>query len=102
MRKAKARGPYRFLVDDRVIKELGNPQRYPAKVYRQITLKVFSLQSEPRPQDCKPIGEGYRVDSGEYRIYYEVNDDKKLVIIYWIGKRGDDEFYKELKRKGFL
>lgn len=42
------------------------------------------------------------MDSGEYRIYYEVNDDQELVIVYWVGKRGDDEFYKELKRKGFL
>lgn len=94
--------PYRLLIDDRVLKRLGDRQRYTAKIYRQITLKILFLQSDPRPQDCKQIGEGYRVDSGEYRIYYEVNDSEKLVIIYWIGKRGDEEFYKELKRKGFL
>ena len=102
MGRATTKVPYRLLVDDRVLKQLKDPQRYTAKVYRQITLKVFSLQFNPRPQDCKPIGEGYRVDSGEYRIYYEVNDGEKLVIVYWVGKRGDDEFYKELKRKGFL
>jgi mRNA-degrading endonuclease RelE of RelBE toxin-antitoxin system len=42
------------------------------------------------------------VDTGEYRIYYEIDDDEGLVIVYGVGKRGDDEFYKELKRKGFL
>lgn len=94
--------PYRLLVDDRVLKELGDRQRYTAKVYRQITLKIFSLQFNPRLQDCKPIGEGYRVDSGEYRIYYEVNDDEKLVIIYLVGKRDDEELYKRLKRKGLM
>ena len=93
---------YRLLIDKRVLKELGDRQRYTAKVYRQITFKIFSLQSNPRPQDCRQIGEGYRVDSGEYRIYYEVNDDERLVIVYWVGRRGDNEFYKELKRKGFL
>jgi mRNA interferase RelE/StbE len=94
--------PYRLLVDERVLKELGNPQKYPAKVYRQLSLTVFSLQFHPRPQDCRPIGDGYRVGSGEYRIYYEVSDAEQLVTVYWIGKRGDDEFYKELKRKGYL
>ena len=84
---------YRIRVDERVLKELGNPKKYPAKAYRQITLKIFSLQSDPRPPDSKCLGEGYRVDSGEYRIYYEVDDNAQSVTVYWVGKRGDDVFY---------
>lgn len=93
---------YKILVDERVLKKLGDTQKYSAKIYRQLTLTIFSLQSNPRPSDCKAIGEGYRVDSGEYRIYYEINAVEQLISVYWIGKRGDDEFYQELKRKGFL
>ena len=94
--------PYRIWLDERVLKELGDPKKYPAKVYRRITLKIFSLQSNPRPPDGQRLGEGYRVDSGEYRIYYEVDEEAQSVIVYWVGKRGDDAFYRELERKGFL
>jgi mRNA-degrading endonuclease RelE of RelBE toxin-antitoxin system len=93
---------YKILVDERVLKELGNPQKYPAKIYRQITMKIFSLQRHPRPPDGKPVGEGHRVDSGEYRIYYEINDEARLITVYWVGRRGDDRFYRELQQKGFL
>jgi mRNA interferase RelE/StbE len=89
---------YKLLVDERAIKELGNPKHYPPKVYRQLTLKIFTLQLNPRPPDSKKIGEGYRVDVGEYRIYYEVDDQARVVAVYVIGKRGDDEIYRKLKR----
>jgi mRNA-degrading endonuclease RelE of RelBE toxin-antitoxin system len=46
---------YKILIDERVLKELSNTQKYPAKIYRQLTLKIFSLQSNPRPPDCKSI-----------------------------------------------
>jgi mRNA interferase RelE/StbE len=53
----------------------------------------------PRPPDVKRIGDGYRVDSGEYRIYYEVDDRERTVVVLLVAKRGDDEIYRRLKRK---
>ncbi len=90
---------YKLLVDIRVQKALGDPKRYPAKVSRQILLKILSLSLNPRPPDSKKIGEGYRVDSGEHRIYYEVDDEAQTVTVWLVGKRGDDQIYRELKRK---
>ena len=86
-------------VSREVIKELGDTQRYSAKVFRQLALKIFELSLNSRPQDCKKIGDGYRVDSGEYRIYYEIDDRQQSITVLLVGKRGDDEIYRRLKQK---
>ena len=39
---------------------------------------------------------GYRIDQGEYRILYTIDDDNKLVDVFRVGKRNDDEVYKNL------
>lgn len=82
-----------------LLTELSDPQRYQAKIFRQITLAIFGLSVNPRPHNSKKIDMGYRVDTGEYRIYYEVNDDLKIVTVLLVGKRNDDEVYKQLKRR---
>lgn len=90
---------YRLLVDKGVLQEMSDPKRYPAKIYRQIALKIFALQLNPRPQDCKPVGDGYRVDTGEYRILYKIDGQKQEVRVYLVGKRGNDEVYRRMTRK---
>lgn len=82
-----------------VLDELADQQRYQAKVFRQIVLKIMSLTLNPTPQDCKRIGDGYRVDSGEYRIYYDVDHQQRVVTIQIVGKRNDDEVYRRLRRR---
>ncbi|MFP4007763.1 MAG: type II toxin-antitoxin system RelE family toxin [Spirulinaceae cyanobacterium] len=61
------------------------------KVAAQIAKKTLALNVNPLPNDSKPL-KGYpgyyRVDSGEYRIVYRFNPDK----------RNDDEVYKKLER----
>jgi mRNA interferase RelE/StbE len=82
-----------------VQRTLADPQRYTARVSRQLLLKIIELGFDPRPPDCKPIDQGYRVDSGEHRIYYELDNAKQIVYVLMVGKRGDDEIYRRLKRK---
>lgn len=81
-----------------VIKELGDVKRYPAKVARQLLLKILDLSTPPRPQDSIAIESGFRVTSGEFRIYYELDEVKHVVMVYLVGKRGDDEIYRRLQR----
>ena len=69
----------------------------PPKQFRQVVQKVFSLLADPRPHDTKEL-KGYpflRSDIGEYRIIYELQNDDTLRLIV-IGKRNDDEVYRNL------
>jgi len=73
-----------------------------AKKLRQIFMKIVSLRRAPFPQDSKKLQNfqyqgmtGYRVDQGEYRIIYAVNDADKRVIIGLVLNRNED--YKELR-----
>ncbi|MDZ8054733.1 MAG: type II toxin-antitoxin system RelE family toxin [Aulosira sp. ZfuVER01] len=71
------------------------------KIAAQIAKKVLSLNIEPLPSDSQELSgySGYyRVDSGEYRIVYRFNVDEDLVEVILVGKRNDDEVYKQLKR----
>lgn len=92
--------PYGIIAEKPVLEELDDPKRYPAKVQLQILKKILTLSSDPRPEDCKQLEKDiYRVTSGEYRIVYTVNDRAKLVTIFLVGKRGDDEVYRRLERR---
>ena len=69
----------------------------PAKQYRQVFNKILALMEDPEPPDSSPlVGYPYRrADIGEYRIVYRVEEDcLKLALI---GKRNDDEVYRQLK-----
>jgi mRNA interferase RelE/StbE len=71
------------------------------KIAAQISKKVLSLNIDPLPTDSKEIKgfQGlFRVDSGEYRIVYRFSSADNLVEILLVGKRNDDEVYKQLKR----
>ncbi|MBP5971727.1 type II toxin-antitoxin system RelE/ParE family toxin [Brasilonema sp. CT11] len=70
-----------------------------AKQFKQVVSKIFSLQGNPRPQDCKALKGyegGYRVDQGEYRILYTIDDDTHQLDVFRVGKRNDDEVYQNL------
>lgn len=75
-----------------------------AKLLRQIFIKILALRRNPRPQDCKELHnfkytgfKGFRVDQGEYRIIYAVDEKNKAVKVGHILNRNED--YKELKHK---
>ena len=72
----------------------------PAKQKRQITGKILDLRTNAEPHDSSKL-KGYehyrRADIGEYRIVYFVRDSVLLVVLL-VGKRNDDDVYKQLKR----
>jgi mRNA interferase RelE/StbE len=79
------------------LKELAD---LPPKHFKQVISRVLALTADPTPPDSKLL-QGYdalrRVDSGEYRIVYEVAEDSVRIVI--VGKRNDDEVYRLLSRK---
>ena len=66
--------------------------------YRQVVGTVFRLLQDPAPHDSQPLS-GYpyrRVDIGEYRIIYRVEGE--VLNVFLIGKRNDDEIYRDMRR----
>jgi mRNA interferase RelE/StbE len=79
------------------LKELAD---LPPKHFKQVVSRVLALTGDPLPADSKQLQERgglRRVDSGEYRIIYDVTDNTVRIIL--IGKRNDDEVYRLLERK---
>jgi len=78
----------------RQLEELDNKQ------YNQLAGAILRLTKNAAPHDSRPLhgasnGER-RLDAGEYRIVYSVED---LVIqILLVGKRNDGEIYKQFDR----
>jgi len=73
----------------------------PPKHYKQVVSTTLALLANPEPHDSKQLkgsqAHNRRVDCGEYRIVYRVEDEALLVLV--IGKRNDDEVYKILERQ---
>jgi len=68
------------------------------KQFRQVVTALFGLLRTPEPHDSALLtGSPFRrVDIGEYRIVYRVDGD--LLRVPLIGKRNDDEVYRNLRR----
>lgn len=73
----------------------------PPKQYKQVVSTMLALLNNPEPHDSKLLkgskDRNRRVDIGEYRAVYRVEDEDLLVIV--VGKRNDDEVYKILDRQ---
>ena len=75
-------------------------KKLPSKQFKQIFTAIMDLLKNPRPNDSsklKGYSNLYRKDVGEYRIIYKFDDDTVYILL--IGKRNDDEVYKQLTRK---
>jgi mRNA interferase RelE/StbE len=70
-----------------------------SKQARQLGTKIQELRSNPEPHDSQQL-KGYaplrRADVGEFRIVYVVEGDTLKIAL--VGKRNDDEIYKQVKR----
>jgi len=71
-----------------------------AKQYRQLGKRIFELQENSLPHDCRHLAghPGYlRISVGEYRVIY--CPKTSVIEITVIDKRNDDSAYKKLDRK---
>lgn len=74
----------------------GSMAKFPKHDKRAIFDKINSLQTDPRPNGAEPL-QGqlkglYRIRVGNYRVIYTIQDQKLLVLIIKVAKRG--EVYK--------
>lgn len=66
-----------------------------SKQCKQVAIKMLSLLRDPRPNDSEQLkgsAKYRRVDIGEYRIIYDVQDN--VIQILAIGPRNDGAVYK--------
>lgn len=65
--------------------------KLPTDVVETIVISIQVLTSNPYPKGCKKLKgrNGYRIRSGNYRVIYEVIDNKLLIDVIAIGHRKD-------------
>jgi mRNA interferase RelE/StbE len=64
----------------------------PAKVQDRIVEAIEELLDDPHPHGCKKLkgsDDAYRIRVGDYRVIYEIDDDKIVVFVVRIRHRKD-------------
>jgi mRNA interferase RelE/StbE len=77
-----------------------NLKKLPSKLQKRIATKINSLHENPRPAAVEKLSEHtniYRIRVGDYRIFYEIQDDLCLVLVALIQAR--KEGYPKAQRK---
>lgn len=63
------------------------------QIARRLTVALLTLGTEPRPADVTALTgttpPKLRVRVGDYRIIYEVHDDRLVVLVVLVGHRRD-------------
>lgn len=80
---------YKVDIARRAVKALA---RLPRRDQQRIRAAIDLLADEPRPPGCvalKGEARAYRVRVGDYRIVYEVYDDRLVVLVIRVGHRRD-------------
>jgi mRNA interferase RelE/StbE len=74
--------------DPRAVKELRKLER---DIQRAIVEAVERLAVNPRPSGCKKLvgRDGWRLRVRDYRVLYDLYDDRLVVIVVQVGHRRD-------------
>jgi mRNA interferase RelE/StbE len=77
---------YELVFRKSVAKDL---RAFPKQEVKRILQRIRSLVDDPRPAGCEKLSgqERYRVRQGAYRIIYEIEDARLVVLIVKIGHR---------------
>ena len=77
---------YEVLIEKAALKELS---KIPPKEQSRIITTIKSLSKEPRPIGVKKLTgrEAWRIRVGNYRIIYEIQDNKLVILVVHIGHR---------------
>ncbi|MGH8595902.1 MAG: type II toxin-antitoxin system RelE family toxin [Gammaproteobacteria bacterium] len=63
----------------------------PKQDIKRIMQRIRALAAEPRPVGCEKLSgqERYRIRQGVYRILYEIEDARLIILVVKIGHRSD-------------
>ncbi len=80
---------YKILFKPSAVKQ---GKKLPTKIQNRIREAIDKLKTEPRKVGCKKLrGEVnlYRIRVGDYRIVYEIEDDRLIILVLKIAHRKD-------------
>ena len=77
---------YELVFKRSVAKDL---RAFPKQDVKRILNWIRSLADDPRPAGCEKLSglERYRVRQGAYRIIYEIEDARLIVLVVKVGHR---------------
>lgn len=77
---------YELVFKKSVAKDL---RAFPSADVKRILQRIRALAQDPRPAGCEKLSgqERYRVRQGAYRIVYEIEDSRLVVLVVKIGHR---------------
>ncbi len=79
---------YKVQIERKTQKKLA---KIPAPYYANIKTAILNLANNPRPQGYKKLKgrDGYRIRVADYRVIYEIHDNRLLVQVIDLGHRKD-------------
>ena len=79
---------YELVFKKSVAKDL---RALPSADVKRILQRIRALAHDPRPTGCEKLSgqERYRVRQGAYRIVYEIEDSRLVVLVVKVGHRRD-------------
>ena len=79
---------YGIFILPRAHKELA---KLPRGVFEHVRDDIRALVREPRPRGCSKLTgrDGWRIRVGDYRMIYEIDDERQMITILHIGHRRD-------------
>ena len=79
---------YELVFKKSVAKDL---RAFPSADVKRILQRIRALAHDPRPTGCEKLSgqERYRVRQGAYRIVYEIEDSRLVVLVVKVGHRRD-------------
>lgn len=80
---------YEILFRPAAVKEL---ERLPEAIQRRIVRAVEGLAVDPRPAGCVRLAgdeNAWRIRIGAYRVLYEIEDARLIVLVVRVGHRKD-------------
>ena len=79
---------YRVSILRRAQRELA---RLSSEQYEAVRDAIRALAVEPRPTGTRKLTgrDGWRIRIGDYRVIYEIDDDRRVVTVLDVGHRRD-------------
>ena len=65
--------------------------RLPRNLIAKLLKAIRSLEENPRPPGCRKLtgrNDTYRIRVGDWRIIYQIHDDRLIVLVIEVGPRG--------------